>query len=499
MTQLIYPTVDLFLYDLRDGLGQNEVDLALNRSKFLQKIDPEFDQQFKALAALAPQDKQSKLVKYDPIASSLEKKLKEFETKENPEADFVQLYAKQFQENPGESDLDGYYYALQLADTYSLQVDASGSLENPEQPRDLSQLKENQKIIISHLNHNDNDSTLEDDKLPSLGKTWLVWGQLANNTETMEEIAKKCYQEISPNLNGKPQLQEIGELFDVQAKVFEYWNIPRNWGQNWETFSAENYHLIVILFPPTDQNTLSEMGKSMQSIYFDLTRLLCYRHKIIWAYWQSRRLKALMKLQSAKSKQMIDKVKNLPNEMEKMGIDLHKLELDLTQALPLLSDYAIDMKRLEVQLMTITTNLFNYQKRVEVIQNKRKGNLKLLQGDNCFYELAQKKYRKQVKSDLASLTPELTLLENLISTLRGIIDIENTKSEKALNVTVGIAGMALATSGVTATVLSTQIRPPQGNYKSINEALGLSMGVGFISVIICFLIVFIFRNFRHRF
>jgi hypothetical protein len=107
--------------------------------------------------------------------------------------------------------------------------------------------------------------------------------------------------------------------------------------------------------------------------------------------------------------------------------------------------------------------------------------------------------RKQVKSDLASLTPELTLLENLISTLRGIIDIENTKSEKALNVTVGIAGMALATSGVTATVLSTQIRPPQGNYKSMNEAFWLSLGVGSIPVIVYLLIVFIFRNFRPRF
>lgn len=101
---------------------------------------------------------------------------------------------------------------------------------------------------------------------------------------------------------------------------------------------------------------------------------------------------------------------------------------------------------------------------------------------------------------LASLIPELTLLENLISTLRGIIDIENTKSEKALNVTVGIAGMALATSGVTATVLSTQISPPnQGNYKSIDEAFWLSMGVGSITVIICFLIVLIYRRFRPRF
>ena len=35
---LIYPTVDLFVYDLADGIGQNEDKISQNRELFLQKI-----------------------------------------------------------------------------------------------------------------------------------------------------------------------------------------------------------------------------------------------------------------------------------------------------------------------------------------------------------------------------------------------------------------------------------------------------------------------------
>lgn len=36
--QLIYPTVDLFLYDLADGLGQNNEEIQGNRRRFWQRI-----------------------------------------------------------------------------------------------------------------------------------------------------------------------------------------------------------------------------------------------------------------------------------------------------------------------------------------------------------------------------------------------------------------------------------------------------------------------------
>jgi len=35
MTKLHYPTLDLFLYDLREGLGQTTAEIEQNRYQFL--------------------------------------------------------------------------------------------------------------------------------------------------------------------------------------------------------------------------------------------------------------------------------------------------------------------------------------------------------------------------------------------------------------------------------------------------------------------------------
>ncbi len=41
MADLIYPTLDLFLYDLRNGLGDTDADIEQNRTHFQQKLPVE--------------------------------------------------------------------------------------------------------------------------------------------------------------------------------------------------------------------------------------------------------------------------------------------------------------------------------------------------------------------------------------------------------------------------------------------------------------------------
>ncbi|CBN58778.1 MULTISPECIES: hypothetical protein [Kamptonema] len=498
MTELIYPTVNLFLYDLRDGLGQNQ-EIALNCRQFWRKIDPEIDRQIQELVAVNPDREKVQLVKYE-IAYSLDKKLKELGEKENSEAEFVQLYAKRFDED--EPGLDGYYFATQLGDTYALQVDSSGTYadynskrkNNIEQP--IAQLQENKKIIISHLNHHPNSTELDSDKRGTMGQTWLVWGQLANNHDALS-VAQECYQKLSPNSSWKlPEFKDPGQL--LGANIYEYWHVPTNWGQKWEEFSQENYHLIICLFPASQ--TPDEIVKNraeIQKIYFDLTRLLSYRHKVVWAYCQSRYLKAHLKQKSAEVKLMIDSVKQLPNQIKSQGLDLQELEENLTKALPLLSEYAIQLKSLEIQLRTIKSNLGNYKKRLKKLEEKPNTKLDLLEK---FAAFAEEKYQEQIESDLASLNPDLTLIENLISTLRGIIDIEQTKSDRALNTTIFIASTGLAASGITATLVSTQVYSPQNkdNTMTLSSAIWWSIGITFWVIVSAIIFFSIPRFFRPR-
>ncbi|MBE9129355.1 MULTISPECIES: hypothetical protein [unclassified Coleofasciculus] len=107
-----------------------------------------------------------------------------------------------------------------------------------------------------------------------------------------------------------------------------------------------------------------------------------------------------------------------------------------------------------------------------------------------------KKYQRQIASDCQNFQPGLTLLENLTSTIQGIIDLEQTKSDRALDNTIALAGIGFAISGLTATAISVQ-QPQPASYKDISfltsPVFVLSIGFGFSAP---FLIALIYRLFR---
>ncbi|MEG4318153.1 MULTISPECIES: hypothetical protein [unclassified Microcoleus] len=92
---LIYPTVDLFVYDLADGIGQNEDKISQNRELFLPKI-------------------------YGDNISALQRE--QFKQAETETDDYIELL-----KNPNiaefEPPLNGYSYPVKLGDTYAAQFD----------------------------------------------------------------------------------------------------------------------------------------------------------------------------------------------------------------------------------------------------------------------------------------------------------------------------------------------------------------------------------------
>ncbi len=110
-------------------------------------------------------------------------------------------------------------------------------------------------------------------------------------------------------------------------------------------------------------------------------------------------------------------------------------------------------------------------------------------------ELYAQKYQRQVASDCENFQPGLTLLENLNSTLQGIIDVEQTKSDRALDNTIALAGIGLAISGLTATAISVQ-QPQPKSYKDVSF---LSSPLFFWSLLFSspFLFALLFRLIAH--
>jgi hypothetical protein len=431
---LIYPTVDLFVYDLAEGIGQNENKISQNREQFWQKIYG------------------------DQISASQLEKLQQAEA---GTGDYIKLLGDT-PEVKFESSLDGYAYPVKIGDTYAAQFDLSGKIEPDEDkrfaPKEIDCLGGQKEKIISRVN-----------PPATIGQSWLVWGQLTANDQNALETAKNCYTKLNifPNTKWDRDLKATGQFLD--ADFYELWLPPGDRGN-----IGQNYHVLICLFPYNSGQSIRDISNTVAKLYPHLMRLFAYRNKVIWAYTHSRQLKADLKDASLTIQQIVTQ---LPEQVNARKVDLKELQQSLVNSLTLFSVYANYISRLEEQENTIKTNLKNYEKRLGTI-NEKMGNdrtdFKFMENFSIF---ATEKYVCQVEADNRSLSGGLRLLENAIQTIEGISEIERAKSDRALNVTIAAAGVGIATSGVAASVYAGQIKPPQ-NPIDANMVFGLSIGLG---------------------
>jgi uncharacterized phage infection (PIP) family protein YhgE len=437
---LIYPTVDLFVYDLADGIGQNDEKISQNHQQFWKKIYG------------------------DKISESLLEKLKQAEDKIGDDIDL--LGAEQVVKF--DSPLEGYAYPVKLGDTYSVQFDLSPKIETDEDNQVLSKpidcLEELKKELISRVN-----------PPATIGQSWLVWGQLTSDNQDALETAKNCYSKLNlfPKANWDTDFQIAGQFLgaDFDADFYELWLRPGDSGE-----ISQNYHVLICLFPNNRTQSIDDINHIVVQLYAHLRRLFAFRNKVIWAYTQSRQLKADLR-DAARSIQ--DIVKQLPEQVNTTKVDLKELQQILVKCLTFFSDYAVRVSRLEDQENTIKTNIKNYKRRLETIGKEMGSDAEAFQFMASFSDFAKEKYVWQVAADNRSLTAGLRLLENAIQTIEGIIEIERAKSDRTLNVTLGAVGVGIATSGVYASVYAGQIKPAQN--LDVNTVFWSSIGWGFIA------------------
>ncbi|NEU77381.1 hypothetical protein PI95_034160 [Hassallia byssoidea VB512170] len=465
--EIIFPSIDIFLYDLKDGLGQEKTTIDQNCRNFCKKIYGDLDE------------------------TKFEEKYKQFHNYQDTEVEVIELLDTRNRNFP--SPLDGYYYPVQIGDTYALQINYSGKLDanskyndKPQGIKDEPFLKLKQEITQRISG-----------QTGTIGQTWLFWGKVKsyNTDQEIEKVAQKCYTQIVSNYDWERDLIGKGKL--EEGMIFELWYSPQNLGGNgkefWEKFRQENGHVFIWLFP--DSVSPDEMIKRVRSTYYQFMRLWLYRHKVVWSYYQSRYQKTLLKKKYVEIQPAIKQTKELPRLLQSNNLKLSKLQETLTSNLINLSDYTIALNSLENHIRTIKLNLDNYESRLNDIQNKYvRSDLEFLktfsESENC-----TKKYQRQVEADHANLSPGLTLLQNLNSTIQGIIDLEQTKSDRKLDNTIAIAGIGLAIGGITATAISAQKDPPLTYNISF-----LTEPVFVWSMVLSapFLIALLFRLFRSR-
>jgi hypothetical protein len=462
MSFLIYPTIDLFLYDLREGLGENSHQIKQNQTKFLQKL--KFYEQHSTL----------------PLNQTDTKTLTSLtEADGESEVEYLELLGKQIKtsifqsEQSGSSPypFKGCYYPVRINDTFGLLIDCSVEPESnsPNQikiPYPIDSFNHLKNYIEEAGNH----------QSAELGETWMISGEIPPNCpEKPEQIAKKCYQALfntqkdkqpdDKNLEEKweeiwkKNLQGQGRLFG--GFLFELWGTAINSSSN-----SQDHHVIIALFP--DQKTAEEAGDF--NIRSNWMRLFCYRHKILWAYRQSRELKAKLKADFS----VIDQeIKDIQEASVKQG-NQARLGQILDKAQKTLSRYSLNLSYFEDQIRTIEINLHNYKLRQTRLQNisdetseklrQELGGYLLRSSDLSFLEkfsdLVTDKHLLQVKKDLDFLSPGLKLIEGLmnsIASVRSIIEIKQADRDRAFQNNIAIVGIGAGAASVVSSASSSYI------------------------------------------
>jgi len=407
MTDIINPTIDLFLYDLRNSLGDDETDIKQKRQYFYQKFHQAVQEKLK-------QDGQ--------------------ENNQGIEVEYIHLLKSTYALlDPNSSGEDGYYYPVRLGDSYGLLLEVATS--DKKTPEYFGELREK---IQQKLGEN----------IATLGQTWMLSTYLPNSSETTPEeieiIAQKCYKAIFPNAK-KIEFDGQGEF--IGARIFE----ESDYSLKQQTVKltdkevvtvVQNQHIIIAIYP--DQKAFNILGK----FYEDWMRLFYYHHKITWAFGQTRILSNQIKGKFSEIQTTIESIEANMTQGKKRVNKLEEISDVLTKFQVLINQYTNYLNNLKFQQGTIEINLNNYDKRLQTLQKKATEKVTINKTEIAFFEdfskLVNEKYLLQITRDLQNFDQGLNLLEGNISAIRSQVEIEKAKNDQNFQELLSVLGTGVA-------------------------------------------------------
>ena len=197
-----------------------------------------------------------------------------------------------------------------------------------------------------------------------------------------------------------------------------------------------------------------------------MINLLCCRSKILYAYSQSR----WCNQQARKLYRQLDsKVKGLQQLPSEPTQRLKQLKAGLTELSQTAFAYANHLRDLELQRITIETNNKNYQfwlNQLKLISLKQEDKPDLWQQ---FITHKSEKFIKQIATDLSYLIPSQQLFQQMIESIRGIVETEQAESDRAREITaqnrqqslelfISFFSTGLAVSGVSSQVANEPVK-----------------------------------------
>lgn len=427
MNTVIYPTVDLFIYQLRQGLGDDKDNVLKNKESFLEYFN--LEPQVKAFVekAITDQNYINKSSYFVPLLqSSNYQKLTN-----NPEDKYK---------------LEGFYYPVISADTYGLLFDCSIIPSEQEQPINCFEYL---KKLAPQENNN-------------LGKVWILSTHSPPQSDS-RTLAKSIYEHFRKN---EPEITDQ----NIQWEWKYHQHLPESKFLGADIFWIDHFYplekyknqteeqgILIIVYPEALPNPdVQKIAANLNKHWLNLFSFQC---KIIWAYKQAQDIREQLETEFIEIRNTFLEIKNLPLEESNPNLDIHNLQSILKKRVKNISSYAINLSYLEIQLSTIETNLHNYKLCLEHIENQankhhptKKTSLDCFRKN--FVEVVESQYKKQVEKDREILTPGLTTLENLINQLKNITELEEGERDRHIENIIAATGIGVGTASAAASSIA---------------------------------------------
>ncbi|MEH2230732.1 MAG: hypothetical protein V7K71_13970 [Nostoc sp.] len=298
----------------------------------------------------------------------------------------------------------------------------------------------NISIDIPQLQHFKPSSLLPSNIQASLGQTLSIYGEV-DPTEDCDTLAEKLAIALVAGTNLNPVRTQQGKLFG--SLLFEYQAVDPDEPDN----PAKQCHILIVI-----NNSQAATATLAAEAYEWLLKLLCSYHKILYTYQQARQRYRDARIIYSNLENKIQEFNSLISENQTQLSGLKSLMGEIPKKI---FDYTRCLQDLQIHHTTITTNITNYTTCLDKIQTIDSGNSP--QSWQDFINKDCKKWQEQIQTYINYLTPGKELFGQFVDTIRGIVETEQTESDRSLENTIQVLGIGFGGGAIASGVFTTHI------------------------------------------
>ena len=344
-------------------------------------------------------------------------------------------------------DINFTFTAIEHKNNLHLSGDANPLLIHDTYALDLTFRYRESEVKLTNLHELNPDKCLLPQNIKaSLGQTLVFFAQPVDKFENEQEFADACVAALlSEKTVRELQIycQHGGKL--LGGSIFEYNN---------DADAPENQcHILIWLNNHPQTSSLENAGE----YYYPLINLLLCHSKIIYA-----RSEAIWCDEQARlAYSDLENYKQEFKEQKNSSIDLKfdKFNQWLNEIPEISFNYAGYLRDLELHRTTIQTNSKNYRLYLDKL-NKICIDSDDLEFLSNFLELAENTFVEQINTDLDYLNLGQNLFDQMIGTIRGIVEIEQAKRDRSLERTIQVLGIGFGGGAIVSGVVTQHIDKP---------------------------------------